>query len=317
MTNDSSAAVGVLAGLSNDLAAAVERASASVVRVNARRRQAASGIIWSTGTILTTDHVIEREDEITIGLPDRSEIAATLVARDPGTDLAVLKAQTSLPPIARGPLPGVGSLVLAVARPDDGGPQATLGVISAIAGPARTWRGGQLDQFVRSDAVLYPGFSGGPLVDASGSAIGVNSSHLARGSGIAVPVDVAAAVAEALLSHGRVRRGYLGISSQPVALPANATAQASGQTSGLLLLRIEPGAAAEKAGLMVGDILVGIAGQPVGDVDDLQRFLSGDVVGHSISIRVLRGGEPRELTALRSASGLSPPECRGGTCYDN
>jgi len=296
MVSNASEGSGVLAGLSNDLAGAVERAAASIVRVNARRRQAASGIVWSAGTILTTDHVIEREEEITLGLPDRTEIPATLVARDPGTDLAILKAETSLSPIERGPLPGVGSLVLAVARPDDAGPQATLGVVSAIAGPARTWRGGQLDRFVRSDAVLYPGFSGGPLVDATGRAIGVNSSHLARGSGIAIPIDVAGAVAEALLSHGRVRRGYLGISSQPVSLPTEIAAKVSDQASGLLLLRVEPGAAAEKAGLMVGDILIAIADQPTRDVDDLQRYLSGDVVGRPAAAKVLRGGEPRELT---------------------
>ena len=287
---------GVLAGLSNDLANAVERAGAATVKVNARRRQAASGIVWSAGTIVTTDHVIEREEEITIGLPDGSEIPATLAARDPGTDLAVLKASTSLAAIERGPLPGVGSLVLAVARPDDGGPQATLGVVSAIAGPARTWRGGQLGRFVRSDAILYPGFSGGPLVDAFGRAIGINSSHLARGSGISIPVDVAATVVEALLSHGRVRRGYLGISSQPVALPAPAAQQAGGQSSGLLVLRVEPNAAAERGGLIVGDILIALGGEPVRDVDDLQRLLGGDVVGKTLPLRVLRGGEPRELS---------------------
>lgn len=287
---------GVLAGLSNDLANAVERASAAIVRVNARRRQAASGIVWSAGTIVTTDHVIEREEEITLGLPDGSEIPATLTARDPGTDLAVLKAGTSLTAIERGPLPGVGSLVLAVARPDDGGPQATLGVVSAIAGPARTWRGGQLDRFVRSDAILYPGFSGGPLVDALGRAVGINSSHLARGSGIAIPVDVAGTVVEALLSHGRVRRGYLGISSQPVALPAAAAQKAAGQTTGLLVLRVEPNAAAERGGVIVGDILIALGGEPVRDVDDLQRLLGADVVGRSVPMRVLRGGEPRELS---------------------
>ena len=295
MTTNPNEPGGVLAGLSNDLAGAVERSAASVVRVNARRRQAASGIVWSAGTILTADHVVERDDEITLGLADGSEIPATLVARDPGTDLAVLKAQTTLSPIERGSVPGVGSLVLAVARPDNGGPQATLGVVSAIAGPARTWRGGQLDQFVRSDAVLLPGFSGGPLVDAAGRAIGINSSHLARGSGIAIPIEVAGAVAEALVSHGRVRRGYLGISSQAVPLPAEAAAKAAGQTAGLLVLRVEPGAAAGKAGVMIGDILFGLAGQPVRDVDDLQRYLSGDVVGRQVPARVLRGGEPRDL----------------------
>jgi S1-C subfamily serine protease len=287
---------GALVSLSNDLARAVERAGAATVRVNARRRMPASGIVWSSGVILTTDHVIEREEEITIGLPDGREVAATLAGRDPGTDLAVLRTDSTGTAAECGEIPGVGSLVLAVARPDNEGPHATLGVVSAVAGPARTWRGGQLDRFIRSDAVLYPGFSGGPLVDAFGRVIGINSSFLARGSGIAVPVDVAARVAEALLSQGRVRRGYLGISSQGVALPAAAAQKAGGQTSGLLVLRVEPDSAAEKGGMMIGDILIGLGGQTITDVEDLQRMLGATTVGQATSIRVLRGGEPRDLS---------------------
>jgi S1-C subfamily serine protease len=296
MAESSTGDGGILTGLSNDFARAVERAAGTTVRVNARRRQSASGVIWAAGTILTTDHVIEREEEITLGLPDGTEVPATLTARDPGTDLAVLKADMTLAPIERGPIPGVGSLVLAVARPDSQGPQATLGVVSAVAGPARTWRGGQLDQFIRSDAVLYPGFSGGPLIDSLGRAIGINSSHLARGSGIAIPAQIAGQVVEALLSHGHVRRGYLGISSQPVALPAAAAGKAGGQTSGLLILRVEPDAPAEKGGVIIGDILTALAGEPVRDVDDLQRLLGADVVGRAVPAQVLRGGEPKELT---------------------
>lgn len=287
---------GTLAALSNDLAQAVERAAAATVRVSARRRFSASGVIWSAGVVLTADHVIEREEEISIGLADGREVAATLAGRDPGTDLAVLRADVGEGAIERGPMPGVGSLVLAVARPDRDGPQATLGVVSAIAGPARTWRGGQLDRFIRSDAVLYPGFSGGPLIDASGRAIGINSSFLARGSGIAVPVDVAARVAELLLSQGRVRRGYLGVSTQPVTLPAGTAQQAGGQTGGLLVVRVEPASAAELGGVMIGDILIGLGGETVADVDDLQRLLGTARVGEATPLRVLRGGEPRELS---------------------
>lgn len=287
---------GTLVALSNDLARAVERAAAWTVRVNARRRMPASGIVWSSGVVVTTDHVIEREEEITIGLPDGNEVPASLAGRDPGTDLAVLKAETGGAAAERGEIPGVGSLVLAVARPDDEGPQATLGIVSAVAGPARTWRGGQLDRFIRSDAVLYPGFSGGPLVDGAGRVIGINSSFLARGSGIAVPVDVVARVADALLSQGRVRRGYLGISSQAVAIPAGTADKAAGQTNGLLILRVEPGSAAEQGGLMVGDILIGMGDRAVNDVEDLQRLLGSAAVGQATSIRILRGGEPRELS---------------------
>jgi serine protease Do len=285
---------GALQALSNGLAQAVERAAAATVCVSARRRFPASGIVWSQGVVLTCDHCIEQEEDIKIGLPDGREVSATLAGRDPGTDLAVLRAETGGGVIERGSTPGVGSVVLAVARPEAGGAQATLGVISATGGPARTWRGGQLDQFIRSDAVLYPGFSGGPLVDATGKAIGINSSFLARGSGIAVPMDVAARVVDALLSNGRVRRGYLGVSTQPVALPASA-AQSGGAGTGLLVIRVETDSAAEKGGLIVGDILTGLGGETVSDVDDLQRLLGGNAVGQATGVRVLRGGEPREL----------------------
>ncbi|MGI8553572.1 MAG: S1C family serine protease [Dehalococcoidia bacterium] len=298
MTTQSMSEGSVLSALSNDLARAVEQAAAGTVTINARRRQPASGIIWSAdGVILTADHVIEREEEIKIGLPDGKEIPATLVGRDPGTDLALLRAAGSgMKAVERGPMPGIGNLVLAVARPDTDGPMATLGVVSAVGGPVRTWRGGQLERFIRSDVILYPGFSGGPLVDANGRAVGINTSHLSRGSGIAIPMETAQRVAEALLSHGKIRRGYLGISSQPVNLPANATSQAGGQASGLLILRVEPDGPAEKAGLILGDILVSLAGEPVKDVDDLQRLLSGERVGQATPVKVLRGGEPREIS---------------------
>jgi S1-C subfamily serine protease len=294
MTSNAGAG-GTLTALSNELAAAVERSAASTVRVNARRRQSASGIVWTDGVVLTTDHVIERDEDITIGLPDGHEVPATLAGRDPGTDLAVLRTGSTPGAIEQGGIPGVGSIVLAVARPDREGPQATLGVVSAVAGPARTWRGGQLDRFIRSDAILYPGFSGGPLVDSAGRAIGINSSHLAQGSGIAIPVEVAARVVESLLSHGRVRRGYLGISSQTVPLPVDSAAKSAGQESGLLIVRVEPASAAEQGGVIVGDILIAMDGQAVSDVEDLQRLLSGSAVGKAAGLQVLRGGDPRTL----------------------
>jgi S1-C subfamily serine protease len=288
---------GVLMQLSNELSGAVQRSAAATVSVYARRRQAASGIVWAAGgMILTADHVIERDEEIQVGLPDGSKVTATILGRDPGTDLAVLRATgAEAAPIERGPVPGVGSLVLAVARPDGEGPMATLGVVSAVGGPVRTGRGGQLDQFIRSDAILYPGFSGGPLVDGAGRAIGINTSHLGRGSGVAIPVEIAARIADAIMSHGHVRRGYLGISSQPVQLPAAAAANAGGQSSGLLVLRVENDGPAEKGGLIIGDILVALAGQPVRDIDDLQRLLGGERVGQPTPATVLRGGEPRTL----------------------
>lgn len=295
MTNNE-AEQGVLASLSNDLARAVERAGNSTVTVQARRRVPASGIVWSgDGVILTADHVVERDEDIKIGLPDGSEVGATVVARDPGTDLAVLRVQSgSLTVVEHGPVPGVGSLVLAVARPGGEGTMATLGVVSAVGGPVRTWRGGSLDRFVRSDAILYPGFSGGPLVDAGGRVVGINTSHLARGSGITIPVATAGRVVEALLSHGRVQRGYLGIGSQPVELPA-AVAAKTGRGRGLLTVGVVPNGPADKAGVMLGDILISLNGEATEDTDDLQRVLNILQVGQTAGVGILRGGEPRDL----------------------
>lgn len=287
----------VLATLSDNLAQATRRAASATVRVSARRRLAASGIIWATdGTILTADHVVEQDEGIRIGLPDGREVPATLLGRDPGTDLALLRADSvGQVAVERGPLPEVGSLALAIARPD-GAVMATLGVVSAVGGPARTWRGGQLDRFIRTDAVLYPGFSGGPLVDAEGRTTGITTSHLWRGTGLAIPMEVAARVVEAILSHGHVQRGYLGVSSQAADLPQAVAGRIGGQTSGLLIMRVEDGAPADKAGVMLGDILVSLGGEPVRDVDDLQRLLTSERVGKSTDVTVLRGGEPKQLT---------------------
>lgn len=288
----------LLAQLSDELAAAVEKAGRSVVRVNGRPRQSASGIVWSAdGAIVTADHVLERDDDLTVGLPDGREVPAKLVGRDPGTDLAVLRADaTGLGPAAQANGAKVGALILAVARPGQS-VQATLGVVSALGGQTRTWRGGQLDGFIRTDAVLYPGFSGGALVDSSGAAIGLSTSHFGQGAGFALPLTTVKRVAEQLLAGGRVKRGYLGVTSQPVQLPSAIRERLKiEEETGLLLLGVEPGGPAEQAGAMIGDVLVGLGGAPLRDTDDLQRALGGDKVGQPTPLRIVRGGEAKDLT---------------------
>ncbi|MDW8072371.1 MAG: serine protease, partial [Anaerolineae bacterium] len=167
----------ILTRFSDDVAAAVEKASACTVRVDARRRSnPASGIIWAPNLVVTADHVLEREEDITLGLPDGRDVPAHIAGRDPGTDLALLRFEAPNVTVADlGPEPKVGHFVLIVARP--GSLAATAGVISAIGGPVRTMRGGRLDSFLRTDAVMYPGFSGGPLVNASGQVIGLCTTH--------------------------------------------------------------------------------------------------------------------------------------------
>jgi S1-C subfamily serine protease len=288
----------LLTELSDALAAAVERAATSTVTVSARRRMPASGIVWAEGVIVTADHIIEREDEITIRLADGREISATLAGRDPGSDLAVLRFTGGAAVAERAPggSAKVGHMVLAVGRPGSEGPMASLGVISAVGGPWRTVRGGQVDGYIRADVTLYPGFSGGPLVDTAGRVIGINSSRLGRGAGLTVPAAATAKVVDALLRQGRIRRGYLGIATQPVRLPDALKSPLGGQETGLLIVTVEPDSAAGRGGLMIGDILVKMAGTPVRDTDDLQAQLGPDSVGKPATITILRGGEPREVT---------------------
>jgi len=289
----------ILTALSESMAAAVEKAGAATVLVSGRRRMPASGIAYAADLILTADHVLERDDDIPVGLPDGSQVSGKLAGRDPGSDLAVLRlagpaaaVAEAAPQEAR-----IGQLVLALGRPSQDGIQASLGVISAVGGPVRTGRGGLLERYLRTDAIPYPGFSGGPLVDTAGRVVGVNTSGLARGASLAIPAGLAWQVAANLAQYGSVKRGYLGVRSQPVAIQA-AQQKALGreQAAGLLLVGVEDGSPAEAGGLLVGDIVVGLAGQAVGDPDELLARLTGSVVGQPAPVEILRGGQPRTLT---------------------
>ena len=233
----------VLESLSNDMAAAVERAGQSVVRVDGRRRMSASGIVWSAdGVIVTAHHVVTRDDELTVGLPNGDEAAATMAGRDPSTDLAVLRVSgggLTAPAWVESDAMRVGQLVLAFGRPGRT-VQATLGVVSAVGASWRTGAGGQIDRYLQTDVVMYPGFSGGPLVGASGAILGLNTSALLQGVSVSIPTGTLKAVVSALLEHGHVRRGYLGVGSQPVRLP-DKLAQELGQETALMLVSVETG----------------------------------------------------------------------------
>ena len=286
----------VLVELSNAMAAAAEKAGGSTVMVNARRRMPASGIAYSADLVLTADHVVEREEGITVTLGDGTEIPATLAGRDPGTDLALLRLERAdAKPAKTSEGAKIGQLALALGRPSTTGIEASLGVVSAISGPTRTPRG-MLDSYIRTDSTPFPGFSGGPLVDAEGHVIGLNTSGFGRGSSITIPVALAWKVAEQLAKHGSIKRGYLGIRSQAVEVPeAGQKALKREQAAGLLVMSVEKKSPAEASGLMVGDILVGIDSHPVSDHDALFARLSGDVVGKAIPVEILRGGQLQSL----------------------
>ena len=283
---------------SNGLSSAVEKGGASTVVVDARKRYPASGIAYADDLVLTADHVVTREENIKVLLPDGKSVSATIAGRDPGSDLALLRlAEKVLTPAKTSDSFKVGQLVLALGRPNSAGMQASWGIVTAISGPARTFRGGMLDEYIQTETTPYPGFSGGPLVNTEGDVLGLNTSGLTRGSSLAIPVKVAWRVADDLAKHGSVKRGYLGVRTQPVELGESArkTLQRE-QTHGLLVLWLEEGGPAEKGGLFVGDTLVAVSGQPVGDADDLFSALNSDTVGKAIAVEVLRGGRPETVT---------------------
>ncbi len=290
----------VLSDLSNALASATENAGAAVVRVEALPRLPASGIVWSAdGVIVTAHHVVEQEDNIAIGLPDGKTTTAKLVGRDPTTDLAVLRAQSTNLTTRTWADPAalkVGHFVLALGRPEEN-VMATLGVVSALGDAWRTPAGGRLDRYLQTDVVMYPGFSGGPLVDASGQLLGLNTSALLRGVSIAVPATTLRLVVETLLTKGHISRGYLGVGAQPVRLPETLAKQLN-QETGLLTVSVEPGGPAEKAGFFMGDTLVALDKQPIRHLDDLLAALSGDRVGATVKASVVRGGQVRELSVV-------------------
>jgi len=291
------AELSVLAQVSDGLASAVDKAAASTVMVNGRRRIPASGIAWDAGVIVTADHVIER-DEIEVVLPDGTKVSATVAGRDPGSDVAVLRVAGDLTRAVRAPEGSarVGNLVLAVGRPTPEGPMASLGVVGAVGGPWRTFRGTEVEGYLRTDTTFYPGFSGGPLVDAEGRVIGMNSSRLGRGAGLTVPVGALARIAAELLAGGKVRRAYLGVSSQVARLPAALAGLVAGRDTGLLIVAVETGSPAETAGILLGDILVEFGGEAVTDTDSLQAQLGPGRIGQATPVSVLRGGELKTLS---------------------
>ena len=286
-----------LAVLSEGMADAVASAGRSVVRVYGRRRRPGSGVVYAPDLVLTAGHVLERDEDLSVETADGRTLPAGLLGRDHSTDLAVLRVE-NLNVEAATPAEGearVGQLSLAVASPGRGdGPRATFGIISSVGGPMRTRRGPRLERYIQTDASPYPGLSGGPLVDVEGNVVGIMVAGWGRGAAFAVPADLAWRVAGALQERGTVKRGYLGILSQPVRLPAGENVNLT-QKGGLLVVGVEDGSPADRGGLIVGDVLATLDGQPVEDTDDLLVLLSGDRVGRAVPVKVVRGGEPREL----------------------
>jgi S1-C subfamily serine protease len=288
-----------LAALSDSLADAVEHADRSVVAIHARSRIPASGILWRKGVVVAADHTIKRDEDITITLHEGSRVSATLAGRDPTTDIAVLKLEgsDSAAPATLGDASRLraGHLVLAIGRPGDE-VTASLGLVSLVGGEWRTWRAGRIDQYILLDVAIHDGFSGGPLVDASGNIVGLNTSGLARGRAMTVPTATVNRVADQLLSKGRIARGYLGLAMQPVRLPEElARSLGMPDAVGLIVVSVEPGGPGAEGGALLGDVIVSANGHAVRDARDLLAALGTESIGRPLKLRLIRGGTPRDL----------------------
>mgnify|MGYP001005841343 CR=1 FL=1 len=285
-----------LTQLSEALSSAVEQVAASAVVIHARPRASSSGVIWQPGIVVTADHTVQF-DEAHVRLPDGTEAKAAVAARDRATDLAVLRveAASTAPRFANLDTLKPGNLALAVGRTDQG-LTATMGIISTVGGPWRTWRGGLLDRFVRLDVAMYASSSGAAVADATGAVLGIASAGLSRTSAIAIPRSTVDQVVSELLTRGRVARGYLGVGLQPVPLPEHLKSKlTSQQDGGVIVLSVEPGGPAEAGGLFIGDVVLDLNGQPVTDTDEMQAALGAAAVGSAVRVTVLRGGDVRTV----------------------
>jgi S1-C subfamily serine protease len=281
-----------LSALSAELVAAVEQSSPMVVAVQGRGRTPASGVVWREGVIVTSEHALRQDEEVAVTLPDGQGATARLAGRDPGTDLAVLRFAGSFAPAPQeAQSPKAGQVILALGRSPNSGVNAAMGIVSAVSGPWRTWRGGQMDAYLRLDVRLFPGSSGGPVITTGGSVIGVSTGVLSRVAPLAVPVATVNRVVDDILAKGRVSRGFLGVGLQPVRVPEPLRSHA-GASAGVIVLSVEPDGPADRAGVVIGDVLLVLNGRAVEDIEDVQAALDGQVIGKNIAVRLLRGGQP-------------------------
>jgi|SRR5579872_199306 len=288
-----------LVSLSDDVAAAVAKASDAVVAVDARRRATSSGVHWREGIVVTADHTVKRDADIELTLPDGRSVTAELVGRDPGVDLTVLRFDGSGLRTADFAPPedlAVGRIAVAIARSDDDGVAATMGVISALGGPWRTWQGGRVERLIRPDLTLYSGFSGGPLVDAVGRVIGINTSGLSRQTALTLPAATVDRTVQALLTRGGTARGYLGVGMQQVRIPDDVReALKIENEEAVIILSVEPGGPASQAGLLLGDVLIALDGSSVADVRDVLAYLSDNAAGRKARASIIRAGRVVEV----------------------
>ena len=288
-----------LHALSQDLAHVVEQVSTAVVAINARRHLSSSGVYWRDDIIVTAAHTIRKTEDISVVLASGKTVSADVAGIDPSTDLAVLKidsAELSPPLFGDTSQLKVGHLILAVGRGAQKGLNATLGIVGVLSGAWRTWRGGLIDQFIGLGLELHPGAAGGPLTDSHGHVLGINTLGLSRSMALTIPTSTVNRVVGRLLEKGQVGRGYLGLGMRPIPIPEDLKKTLSlSADSGLIVVSVEPDGPGGKAGVLFGDVIVGLAEIAVRNVRDLQAFLEPESVGKTIPVSIIRGGKPVEV----------------------
>jgi S1-C subfamily serine protease len=288
-------ATDLLTSFSNQLADAVAAAAPSVVQVQGRRRPA-SGLVYADNVVLTTVRALGRGDSPQVRRDDGRTLNAELAGWDATTSLAVLRVPgLETRPIAAAAAPArVGHLALAVARSWSNAVTASAGIVSVIGGPLRTGHRRAIDQVIRTNAPMHEGFAGGAFLDTSGALVGVATASEIRGLGVVIPASIAWKTAATVLEHGSLKRGFLGLAGQPVALPE--TQRSAGREHALLVVGVTSGSPAASAGVLVGDVLLQFDGHPIESPEELLDLLLGDRVGRAVPVQVLRGGAVTELT---------------------
>lgn len=291
-----------LIALSNALAQATERAAASTVAVHTEARGSSSGVVWRPGVIVTAEHALRRDEEIQITLPDGRVVSAVLVGRDASTDLAVLKCAEATSVVAETSdvfAIKPGSLALVVGRTRASGPVAALGAVSLVVAERSAWTGAALAPYIRLDIGVQPTAVGGAVIDPSGRIIGLATPRFARFGAIAVPAPTVNRVVETLLQKGRIPRGYLGVGLQPVRLPdaIRKTLKRDDKTAAIVL-EVEPEGPAHRAGIVIGDIFVALAGHPVTRLEDVHSQLGTESIGKSLPLKFVRGGALQEANII-------------------
>ena len=288
----------ILQSFSDAMTELAEKVGSSVVRVRSRRGFG-SGVIWSEdGYILTCSHVVGRAATVEVGFGDGSRFEARVIGHDPYADMALLKVErTGLRPTEVGDSEavGVGQLVFAFANPFGGSPSTTSGIVTT-AKASLGWGPGSAEDVIVTDAPLNPGYSGGPLINASGKMIGLNVAY-ANSRGISIPINSIKSTICDLINEGRIRIAHLGISTDPVNVPKRLASEANiDQEEGLMIFEVEPDSPAKKAGLVVGDILVTFAKSPITRHNDLYRLLTKGIIGKPTEMSILRAEKLLKLT---------------------